>query len=209
MSAMSSNRAGSFLKSAVLFGAGLAFLGAITGGAIAVGVACYIPCIYRSVGKLIITPAPGGAGEGDSRFYATQAELLQGARLNNTVRSKLTTFGTSTHPLPDYSLTVELPLRSSVFRVYVDSSNAEFARVYVNTLFEEYAVLQDSLKTTPGVTPLTVNVLEPAYVFGTPVYPSRPRLVLSGIALGGVAGLIGGVLLARWRTTRTSSTGRP
>ncbi|MCC6352239.1 MAG: polysaccharide biosynthesis tyrosine autokinase [Verrucomicrobiae bacterium] len=101
------------------------------------------PDVYRAMGKLIVAPrianiVADAYSDVDPRFYATQVEIMEGSILRGRVSRRLTHFQDRYGRMPDAKLRAELPRISSIFRVWVDSPNGEFARQYVDTLFDEF-----------------------------------------------------------------------
>lgn len=101
------------------------------------------PDVYRAMGKLIVAPRIANIvaeaySDADPRFYATQTEILEGSILRSRVTRRLTHFQDRYGRLPDFTLRAELPRISSIFRIWVDSPNGEFARQFVDTLFDEF-----------------------------------------------------------------------
>ncbi len=101
------------------------------------------PDVYRAMGKLIVAPrianiVADAYSDVDPRFYATQTEILEGSILRSRVTRRLTHFQDRYGRLPTFVLRAELPRISSIFRIWVDSPNGEFARQFVDTLFDEF-----------------------------------------------------------------------
>lgn len=101
------------------------------------------PDVYRAMGKLIVAPrianiVADAYSDVDPRFYATQTEIMEGSILRARVNRRLSHFQDRYGRLPDCKLRAELPRISSIFRVWADSPNGEFARQFVDTLFDEF-----------------------------------------------------------------------
>ncbi len=125
--------------------------------AVAMGIAVIwlnnTPTIYRAVGKLIVAPRianPTGGeaySDSDARFYATQTEILRGVLVNERVQKRLSEFRDSLGRLPGQNLTANIPVQSSIFTVLVDSENANYAKAYIDTLFDEFIKFKGEQKT--------------------------------------------------------------
>jgi tyrosine-protein kinase Etk/Wzc len=107
--------------------------------------------IYRADAKMRVTNAGGSlpvsevTREDESRFFATEIDILRGQTMGHRVQQRLKkTSEEINENLKD--LKVDVVRGSSILQVTVDSPSPDFATTYANALCEEYLRYRDEQK---------------------------------------------------------------
>jgi capsular exopolysaccharide synthesis family protein len=104
--------------------------------------------IYRADAKMLVRNAGGSVPvsevmrEDESRFYATEINILTGQTMGRRVQQRLKKTADEIRQNL-YALKVDVVRGSSILQVTVDSPSSEFATIYANTLCEEYLRYRD------------------------------------------------------------------
>src|SRR5271154_258049 len=104
--------------------------------------------IYRADAKMLVQSAGGSMPvsevmrEDESRFYATEINILTGQTMWRRVQQRLRKTPEEVHENL-YDLKVDVVRGSSILQVTVDSPSADFATTYANALCEEYLRYRD------------------------------------------------------------------
>jgi capsular exopolysaccharide synthesis family protein len=104
--------------------------------------------IYRADAKMLVRNAGGSVPvsevmrEDESRFYATEINILTGQTMGRRVQQRLRK---TTEEIRQnlYDLKVDVVRGSSILQITVDSPSSDFATTYANTLCDEYLRYRD------------------------------------------------------------------
>jgi tyrosine-protein kinase Etk/Wzc len=108
--------------------------------------------IYRANAKMVVRNAGGSLPvsevmrEDESRFYATEINILTGQTMGRRVQQRLRKTPEEAHENL-FDLKVDVVRGSSILQITVDSPSADFATSYANALCEEYLRYRDEQST--------------------------------------------------------------